>query len=56
MLSFLEIPVGFRKILDFLDLAFSSRVMTTKESIDLLSGTLFVGPKTRGDLELRCLN
>jgi hypothetical protein len=51
MLSFYKIPTGVRTGLDFFRSRFSGKGMNTRESIDLLGGTLFVDPKIRKDLE-----
>ena len=50
MLSFFELPKGVRKRMDFFrSRFFFGKVMVTRRSIDFLSGTSFVGRRTRGD-------
>jgi hypothetical protein len=48
MLSLFGIPKGVRKRLEYyIDLVSFGKVMATKETIDSLSGTLFVGQKIK---------
>jgi hypothetical protein len=53
MLSFVEIPKGVIKRLDFIDRDISHKVMVIRRSMDLLDGTLFVDQRIKRGLGIR---